>query len=395
MRRVGNIMKHSIHLVATMVVMSLATTACARTWRVELNGTGDYTDIQPAVEAAAPGDTIRIGPGRFDTFHPITAPAWTEKTIVGVLKDNLTFIGSGKDVTILGTATFWNPPGDNPKVFCSFGGFDSTIRDMTIENVENGISWEEGTLEVRSCLFRAQDSHFFALYLFVDSAIISDCEFELPAGGSAIEIGNLLGNVQGVEITACTVAGADFGIRVAYGAPNIVISDSTFDVRYWGIVFDQSSTGAINRCRISGNHDISVLAINGSAVAINNSELLGAHSGLAVSVNGTVEGIGNVISDTSDAAVWLFAGGRASMHGSHLLPASGLAVLCDQYSGTPVTIDMSGNYWGTTDSGAIAALIQDHADDPAIPYTVVYAPYANGPVPTESTSWGDLKALFR
>lgn len=76
--------------------------ALARTWRVELNGTGDYTDIQPAVEAAAPGDTIRIGPGRFDVFHPITAPAWTEDTIVGVLKDNLTFIGSGKEVTFLG-----------------------------------------------------------------------------------------------------------------------------------------------------------------------------------------------------------------------------------------------------------------------------------------------------
>jgi hypothetical protein len=56
---------------------------------------------------------------------------------------------------------------------------------------------------------------------------------------------------------------------------------------------------------------------------------------------------------------------------------------------------MSGNFWGTADSVAIETMIQDHADDLAIPYTVMYAPYANGPVPTESTTWGDLKALFR
>ena len=56
---------------------------------------------------------------------------------------------------------------------------------------------------------------------------------------------------------------------------------------------------------------------------------------------------------------------------------------------------MTGNYWGTTDSAAIAALIQDHQDDPAIPCTVMDTPYVNGPVPAESLSWGDLKALFR
>lgn len=309
------------------------------------------------------------------------------------MKDNLTFIGSGKDVTILGPATFYNPPTDNPKVFCSFGDFDAAIRDMTIENVENGIYWVEGTLDVRSCLFRAQDRHFFAMYLFVDSATVSDCEFELPAGGYAIEVYNSLSNIQGVNITSCAVAGADIGVRVGYGAPNITVTDSTFDVKYWGMVFDQFSTCVIDRCRISGNHDVSVYVLNGSTVTISNSELLGAQDGV-VSANATVEGTGNVILNTSHAAVWL-AGGRISLHGSHLLPASGLAVLCERYSGTPVTIDMSGNYWGTTDSVAIAALIQDHADDPAIPYTVVYAPYAGGPLPTETTTWGELKALFR
>lgn len=393
MRRVDNIMKYGTLLAAILAVMSLASSVCARTWRVELDGSGDFMDIQPAVEAASPGDTIRIGPGRFDTFHPVTTPAWTEDVIVGVLKDNLAFIGSGSGVTILGPAVFWNPVGASPKVLYSYGGCDAIISDMTIENVKSGIMWEGGNLAIQSCTFRAQDSHFFALYLLVENGSVHNCTFDLPGGGTAIGIFNPMSNLQGISISGCTIVGADFGVRVGYGAPNIAITDCTFDVKYWGMVFDQFSTCVIDRCRISGNHDVSVYVLNGSTVNINNSELLGAQDGV-VSANATVEGTGNVILNTSHAAVWL-AGGRISLHGSHLLPASGLAVLCEQYVGTPVTIDMSGNYWGTTDSVAIAALIQDHADDPAIPYTVVYAPYANGPVPTETTTWGDLKVLFR
>jgi hypothetical protein len=395
MRRVGGFMKYSTHLVAALVVMSLAGPACARTWRVELNGTGDYNDIQPAVEAAAPGDTIRIGPGRFDTFHPFIAPAWVEDVIVGVQKNNLTFIGSGKDLTVLGPATFWNPPSASPKVLYSYGGCDAVIRDMTIENVRSGIMWEGGRLVIQSCAFRAQDRHFFALYLLVDSGSVRDCEFDLPSGGTAVGVFNLMSNMQGVEITSCTITGADYGLSVAYGAPNITISDSSFDVKFWGMVFDQASTGVIRRCRVSGGGERSVFVTNGSAVNISDSELTGAFYGLAVTESASVEAAGVVISNTTGAGVYIRNKGYATIRGSHLLSGSGFAVACYQYAGTPVTLDMSGNYWGTTDAVTIAASIQDHVDDPAIPYTVVYAPYANGPVPAEATTWGDLKALFR
>ncbi|MBE0568033.1 MAG: hypothetical protein IH621_18915 [Krumholzibacteria bacterium] len=54
-------------LVATAFV--LTTGAEARTWRVEKDGSGDYTVIQDALDAAASGDTIQIGPGRFEDFR--------------------------------------------------------------------------------------------------------------------------------------------------------------------------------------------------------------------------------------------------------------------------------------------------------------------------------------
>lgn len=91
----------------------------AATWRVELNGSGDFTDIQPAVDAAAAGDTIRIGPGRFATFRPIELPGFFDEVIVLVTKPNLTFIGAGKGVTRVGTTYNYVPYGRAPRAFFS------------------------------------------------------------------------------------------------------------------------------------------------------------------------------------------------------------------------------------------------------------------------------------
>ena len=379
-----------------LLAASLAFEAQARTWRVELDGSGDFTDIQLAVDAAAVGDTIHIGPGRFDTFHPITAPGWTEDTIVGVLKNNLSFIGSGKDVTILGPAMYYDPYGKDPKVFCSFGGFDAFIRDMTIENAKDGIYWAGGTLNVESCQFRGRDPNFYAVYLFVDNGSVSDCAFDLVGGGgSAIGILNSQGNVQGLEIANCSIDGAEFGVRVGYGAPNIHIRDTTMNVTFTGVVFESYSTGTVSKCHITGAQESGLISTTGSSVSIVDSEIDDAGKGLYVSNWGTIASSRTIVSGTSFAALALSSWGQISVTGSHILPAAGWAVYCYAFSWSPMTVNLTGNYWGTTDSDAIAALIYDSHDDPAVPYSVVYAPYANGPLPAEATSWGNLKALFR
>ncbi len=390
------VVKCSLRTLLFLVTMCLAIDARAKTWLVELDGSGDFTDIQPAVDAAAVGDTIHIGPGRFDTFHPIVAPGWTEDTIVGVLKDNLTFIGSGKDVTFLGPAAYYGPYGAHPKVFCSFGGLDAVIRDMTIENAKDGIYWHEGTLAIQSCLFRGRDPNFFAVYLFVDNGSVRDCDFDLVGGGgSAIGILNSQGNVQGLEVSNCIIEGAQFGVRVGYGAPNIHIRDTTMNVTFTGVVFESYSTGTVSRCHIAGAQESGLVATTGSTVGIVDSEVDGGRQGLYVSAGGTITGSQTIVANTTFAALGLSSAGQISITGSHILPTAGWAVYCYPFNWSPISIDLTGNYWGTTDSASIAASIHDNDDDPAIPHTVVYTPYANGPVPSETTTWGDLKALFR
>ena len=60
-----------------------------------------------------------------------------------------------------------------------------------------------------------------------------------------------------------------------------------------------------------------------------------------------------------------------------------------------VTYDLTNNYWGTTSESDIQSWIIDSNDDPNICATVLYAPFAGQSVPAETTTWGDLKAIFR
>jgi len=44
----------------------------ADTLVVDLNGTGQYTDIQSAIDAAADGDTVLVKPGEYVVTEPVT-----------------------------------------------------------------------------------------------------------------------------------------------------------------------------------------------------------------------------------------------------------------------------------------------------------------------------------
>jgi len=58
-------------------------------------------------------------------------------------------------------------------------------------------------------------------------------------------------------------------------------------------------------------------------------------------------------------------------------------------------MDFTNNYWGTTDPEYISQWIYDGNDDSDVGMFVVFEPMADGPVQTESTTWGAVKALFR
>ncbi|MFH2052058.1 MAG: hypothetical protein ABIK96_06285, partial [bacterium] len=167
----------------TAAVLMLGGVGEAREWLVDKYGNGDFTDIQPAVEAAADGDTIRIGPGRYDTLHPsCVAPAWTEDAIVTVVQDNLTFIGSGTDVTVLGMREYYWSNTEDPKGICSIDGYSATIKDLTIENIEQGIYWSRGRLDLENCIIKGNHTSFRGIISSADGGSIRSCRIEMGGG---------------------------------------------------------------------------------------------------------------------------------------------------------------------------------------------------------------------
>ena len=89
---------------------------------------------------------------------------------------------------------------------------------------------------------------------------------------------------------------------------------------------------------------------------------------------------------------------NVTLHGSSLKPGSAGTVWLEALNTPPMAVlDFTGNWWGTTDSLAIAESIWDLHDDPdGNAFGVVdFMPIADGSLPTSATTMGGLKSYFR
>lgn len=377
---------------AILVTLLISSPLVAATWSVELDGTGNFTDIQSAVNAAAAGDTIHVGPGRFATFHPIGLPGYFDEVIVHVTKPNLTFIGSGKDVTKIGTTYYYGPYGKSPRAFFALAPNDFTLKDMTLENVCILVH-SNADVFAESCLFRANDQTGSCISLNGSSGSVESCEFAIDHGAAGIV---LTGAAHDFVIRDCHFLGTTHcqAVNCTGGPQNIAVSDCIIDDGT--ITFSTGATGSISRCSISSSYGSGIYITEPtSSVSITDVTIDGASTGINVR-NSRVSGSRLTIANTTVAAINTSGRSFVSIHDSNFLPTSGWAVYCNVASTWPAhTLDLSNNNWGVTDAAAINALIWDHRDDPNNPCTVVYEPYIGQPVAAETTTWGDLKALFR
>lgn len=379
-------------LASAIVVTFMASAAMSSTWSVQRDGTGDFTTIQPALDAAADGDTILIGPGEYTESTTIRPPGWAYdiQSYADLRCDDLTIIGAGMDATVIGPATYLaNADGDPAGL--SYGGRGTLhISDVGIRhsyamyvigylfmerchftNNKRGLSWNpsgpggwvrDSVFEVTEPIF---DPESFQIgYTGLGSGIsLERCRFGDPG---------VLRDVQGVSVVDCALRGVDL-----YGNVHVVLQRCTSSGANVGISFLDGGSGLceIYDCEMSGAS---------AAVVVSNT----ASNARYVVENSRLEG-GNY------AVFWSRRGaGPCSFSGCDLLRGSGQVVLCEPNSPV-VTHDLRNNYWGTTDDATIRSWIIDHADNPQIGATVLYTPFAGQSVPAETTTWGDLKALFR
>jgi len=370
-----------------LFVLVTAAPAAARTWRVERDGSGDATTIQPAIDQAAPGDTILIGPGRYTEYQTVTLEGdrFTTDVYVLVNQDSLTIMGTSRDDVIIGPDVA-AIIGSSPKGIVFDTAVAANVQSLTVRYAYSGMRTRttasirncafvgcsyglsglgEGTLEVRDCLVTGCTGVGLVAFYPVREFIVENCVFD--------------SNVYGLDAVSVLDARV-LGCRFTGGV--------------LGIQYEQGTTGIITDCTIT---DTSISAIRLS---------LGAGADIqrvyASSLNRGIYHGGSYLTGTNcivqggTGAAILGEDRNVMLHNCHILRGTGrLVELWGPVDPPDDHWDMRYNYWGTADRDSIAAWIWDGNDDPDIHGFVDFVPASPVPLPTEKKSLGSVKSLYK
>ncbi len=380
-----------------MLAMLVAACADGATITVRKDGAGDYSIIQQALDAAAAGDTILIGPGEYLEHSAVRFPAWSHdiESYANVTVDDLTIIGAGSDLTFIGPTTYsGDPVTSSPKAITYLEGGEIRLQDLCLRNCRTG-AFVHGRLFIdHSALF---DNYINVWWEAVGSGgWIRDSQFDVVTPNYPISIDIInSGGAGNIAIADCTVNHSEVLIDGIGGA---AFRDCTFSNYVGALEIYGTAIVSLSRCVM---RDISIIGIvmamgTGAVCNLEDCTVLGGQRALAQDQVGGAFHITNSRLEGGYVATVTLNGWSAacSIHNSDLIKGSGLAVRCDE--STPrVNHDFRNNYWGTADEATIQSWITDHSDDAAIGATILYSPFAGQSVPAESTSWGSLKALWR
>ncbi|MFO7608961.1 MAG: right-handed parallel beta-helix repeat-containing protein [Candidatus Krumholzibacteriia bacterium] len=392
-----------------------AGTSEARTWQVAKSGTRDFAVIQDAVDAAASGDTIMIGPGRYEEFTWIT------------LGNSLVYVdGHGKDMTIIGAGRDETIIGHESPLFPEYvetvglhwlgAGVDLAVRGLTLENLQatsgfyfGGDRLEVDNLAIRNC--------YIGINLIArEGGWIRNCEFE-TVGYDSTDL-TIIGTAvlvyePTVDFLIDHSTFVDCGIGVASVwdyTENTVIQYCSFLGGRTGVDFNSGASGTIRHCAFSSQYLYGIVgSFNDNAtLVIEDNTILADHPAAKAYgfslywPRGTYTLRRNTITAANgNACFWVTVPNAVfDARDNHFLRADTASFLAKGFAnpnapGAPFTIDATGNWWGTTDPAEIAAGILDLDDDPALDYRIVFEPFLGGPVPVRNRSLGGVKALFR
>jgi hypothetical protein len=357
-------------------------------WRVERDGSGDYSTIQPAVDNAAPGDTILIGPGRYIEYQPFSPTKdWPIDTYIGVTVDSLTIMGVDRDLTIIGPDTpnisGYGPKGLVTKIFLS----DVTISNLTFSNLYGGVYLNiHGTVD--NCVL--DHCHIGISCFSEDGALIENSYFnDLHLGGVATWAPCANITIEECEFVDVTIA-ASFG-----GTGGVVVMRSNFIGGAVGVQIDEGSNGTVSDCDFRDVANVAIVIGVVSSAGIFDNYIEGGCEQVQVTTNSHLEGSGNRLLGGSCETI-LFAHSTASFNNNHIFRNGGRLIYLDVYYQPPdVYLDLSDNYWGMTEADSIAQYILDGNDDPSIHAFVNFEPFSAVPIGTEQKSWGGVKELYR
>ena len=388
---------HATRWLLAVVACCLAVPAAGRTWRVAKDGTGDFSVIYEAIDAAGAGDTIQIGPGRFEEYR--LEPDYVSETYccAHITTPNLTLIGSGPESTVVGLEHY-DPHYPRFVIGISCNNNDLTVKDLTVNGLHRGIHFEGPNLLAENCTF--SDVEIGVSTWSPESSTFYRCRFL-----GAQQVGLFGPRPNQVSVIECEFAYGNFYAISGVGGIGWIIRDTTVHDYAGGIQFDAQASGIIERCHIqvSGGNGPPIGLLAGAVFTLRDNVFDGGVQGWAgfFATNGTVTTVTNNIFLGGWYTAIEVSYSPLDFHGNHIINQGGMSVIARWGRGglqQPYDLDLTGNYWGTDDPAQIAVWIDDYTDHHPLEqyyYVIVrYEPFEDGPVRIESRTWSEVKSLF-
>lgn len=425
-------------------LVALISQAQGRTITVEQDGSGDFMYLQDAAEAAVSGDTILIGPGEYGAdgaTQPSSCQGDQYRIHMNIPVERLTIIGSGKDSTIIGPTTPYDPyepyrSGINFDGYC--GAKFGIVKDIGFRNMSKAVASfpgggdfpMEGTgIIVENCGF---DGVITGVIFNGDRTIVKDCHFRSGVGQPSFVVNVSGGNARVVEIRDCQteivnrstshlsvgrvdslfVEGCEFGVTTSGNGTGINAAAGYLEIsdcRFLGLragIGTRAATVVVEWCDFIDvgfgfffngwppSESVGISFCNFEDVSI---------SSIAYDDRTTVMAISNCNLEKGEQyAVELspYAGKEIEETQPPLGPYS--VDKDDNHPSGPrgkrtelIHFDARNNYWGTDIPDSIQAWIEDRRDDPEIPIIVDWDPFEPSIVSTGNTTLDALRALYR
>jgi len=389
-----------IRCVLIVLFIGLIGPAQSATIRVAKDGSGDYLIIQEAVDAAASGDTVLVGPGRYNEGQVVSTPGWTEFVRVLVHHAELTIIGSGADQTIIGPVEDYNrsAQGRDRGVYVGrwFGCDRVRVDGIGFENMWGGVAGAvAGDVFVSRCRFEGNETGV----LFAGSSDLSVSDSEFQRVGAPWGILLYTNSADNVIVRRCTFTQADeldgpTGLAQFDGTLDVTIDACVFVGGTLGVTFygAEGSIGRLANCSIAGQ-TLNGLGVNGQTVDVVSCEFEGQSRAVyAFSPYWPLNITDTVFRNVTNYTFGIDYVGELNVHGcvlAHGPEYTFFQLEClNKADGELGHLDLAGNDWGTTDADSIASWIY------SCDYIVDYIPFIGQQVATEKQSIGGLKALF-
>ena len=368
-----------------------AAPALARTLTVSRSAPADFTNIQAALDAAAPGDSILIQSGIY--------AATTQRYADGSLKQAVGWVE--KPLTILGDGTTRIQAGTQSGTWAFFSELSDSLAfsNLTIQHMDSGIR-VEGPTRVADCRFLDLDSGLLT-GTSPGRLWIRDCQFDQMHGLGVHGLLDALVDMRGCQYTAQPLV--DTAVFLNYGA-RAHVQNCAF--RFGEVMEVQGpSTAFIRDCVVADAASTVLEALfRDSYIEARNVRITGKSIGpqpstpigLELKWYATVVGDSMVFRNCYNG---IQAEGQSEVHlrNSQFVAWTNYAVKMLFYPGPEdIVLDLRNNYWGVTDSTAIAACVWDKADDrwDVAHGRVEFWPALDHPVPGRAVSFGGLKAPF-